>query len=657
MAHDHGPGPAADRRLLGAALGLILGLMVAEVVAGVLAGSLALIADAGHMLTDAAALGLAIVAIRLAARPASGAYTYGLKRVEILSAQLNGVTLAVLVVVFTYEAVRRLMDPPQVQGGLVAATAGVGIAVNLAATLLIRRADRRSLNVEGAFQHVLNDLFAFIATLVAGVVVLLTGWDRADAVAALAVAVLMARASYGLLRDSGRIFLEASPRGLDPAAIEAAVRAVPDVSDVHELHVWEVTSGFPALSAHVLVAPGSDCHERRIFLEDLLLETFGIDHTTLQVDHRHDVYDATSLGRRIRPQPPSTRGTEGDAFTGSPGKAPLPSRNFGREATVSAGKSRGTTGFGDAGAGHHQSMADEPRPEPASDEPSLELPSLRSALGFGRKRGKKAGPPPDRSEPEDSPLTEPLATTAPVEPGEPMTPTEPGTPLEPLVPVEPDLPAPPSDPGPAPVPVEPAEPSAPEPSDSPPPPAPDVPVVLPGAPSPEITPGPIGLLEADPTVALPAAAMTAPEEQAPATPKPRRSLPRVRIHLPGPVVALLTGAVVGLALVGLTSASLHLCSAMRGTSSCGKPGLLLLLVITVAMVMLGSVLLRLAGVETSGSTSFLGVGLLVVVILLALLPVIFDWWMVVVVPLVAMATYTAAWWLTTTYVEPGERVR
>jgi cobalt-zinc-cadmium efflux system protein len=306
MSHDHShtPSGAADRRLLGAALVLILALMVAEVVAGIVAGSLALFTDAGHMLTDAAALGLAIVAIRLAARPTHGAYTYGLKRVEILSAQLNGVTLAVLVVIFTYEAARRLIDPPEVRGGLVAVTAAVGVAVNLAATALIRRADRRSLNVEGAFQHVLTDLFAFAATLVAGLVVLATGWARADAVAALVVAGLMARAAYGLLRDSGRIFLEASPRNLDPAEIEAAIRAVPDVTDVHELHVWEVTSGFPALSAHVLVAPGSDCHERRTVLEDVLRLTFGIDHTTLQVDHRHDVYEVDSLTRRLHPGPP-----------------------------------------------------------------------------------------------------------------------------------------------------------------------------------------------------------------------------------------------------------------------------------------------------------------------------------------------------------------
>jgi cobalt-zinc-cadmium efflux system protein len=299
--HSHAPSADADRRLLGGALLLIVALMVGEVVAGVLAGSLALVTDAGHLLTDVAALGLAIVAIRLAARPAKGAYTFGLKRVEILSAQLNGVTLAVLVVVFGYEAVRRLLDPPHVTGGLVAVTAAVGIVVNLAATWLIGRADRRSLNVEGAFQHVLTDLFAFAATLVAGLVIAVTGWSRADAVAALVVAGLMAWAAYRLLRDSSRIFLEASPRGLDPAAIERAVRGLEGVTDLHELHVWEVTSGFPALSAHVLVDSSVDCHERRAAIERMLLERYAVTHTTLQVDHHDQVLPVSALGRRLHP--------------------------------------------------------------------------------------------------------------------------------------------------------------------------------------------------------------------------------------------------------------------------------------------------------------------------------------------------------------------
>jgi cobalt-zinc-cadmium efflux system protein len=302
MTHDHGPSRDADRRLLLGALGLIVAFMAIEVVVGLLIDSLALLADAGHMLTDAAAIGLALAAMRLAARPAAGAYTYGLKRAEILSAQINGLTLAVLVVVFVVEAVRRLIHPPDVDGGVMALVAAIGILVNLCAAALLARADRRSLNIAGAFWHIVTDLVAFVATLVAGLVIYATGWTQADAVATLVVAALMAFAAYRLLRDSGRIFLEASPRGIEPHAVEDGIRAVDGVTDVHELHVWEVTSGFPALSAHVLVDPGADCHERRLAIEELLGERFGIDHTTLQVDHSGDVLPASTLGQRLRPQ-------------------------------------------------------------------------------------------------------------------------------------------------------------------------------------------------------------------------------------------------------------------------------------------------------------------------------------------------------------------
>jgi cobalt-zinc-cadmium efflux system protein len=304
VAHDHSHGVAhgADRRLLLGALSLIVAFLLAEVVVGLVVGSLALLADAGHMLTDAGALALALVAMRLAARPAAGAYTYGLKRVEILSAQVNGLTLAVLVVVFVVEGVRRLLDPPDVPGGALMVVAAVGILVNLAAAGLVARADRRSLNVEGAYWHIVTDLFAFIATLVAGGVIWWTGWTGADAVAALLVAGLMAVAAYRLLRDSSRVFLEAAPRGIDPGSIEAAIRGVDGVADVHELHVWEVTSGFPALAAHVLVDTGIDCHQRRLAIEDLLGTTYGIQHTTLQVDHRDGVLPTSALGRRIHPE-------------------------------------------------------------------------------------------------------------------------------------------------------------------------------------------------------------------------------------------------------------------------------------------------------------------------------------------------------------------
>jgi cobalt-zinc-cadmium efflux system protein len=285
--HAHGVSADADSRKLAVALALILGFMLVEVVAGLLAGSLALLSDAGHMLTDAAAIAFSLVAIKLAARPAQGVMTYGLKRVEILSAQANGVTLLVLALLILFEAVRRLFAPPDVEGGIVLAVAAVGIVVNLAATWTLSRANRTSLNVEGSFQHILTDLYAFIATAVAGGIVLWTGWLRADPIASLLVAALMLRAAYGLLRESGRIFLEASPTGLDPDEIGRTLVAQPCVSEVHDLHVWEISSGFPALTAHVLVSVDCDCHATRRRLTDVLAERFGIGHTTLQVEHAH----------------------------------------------------------------------------------------------------------------------------------------------------------------------------------------------------------------------------------------------------------------------------------------------------------------------------------------------------------------------------------
>ncbi|MFE6887235.1 cation diffusion facilitator family transporter [Streptomyces sp. NPDC057694] len=283
--HAHGVSADADRRWLGIALALITGFMAVEVVIGVVARSLALISDAAHMLTDAASIVLALIAMRLAARPAKGRFTYGLKRAEILSAQANGLTLLLLGVWLAYEAVRRLLSPPEVAGGLMLATALAGIVVNVAATWCLSRANRSSLNVEGAYQHILNDLFAFIGTAVAALIVVLTGFARADAIATLVVVALMVKAGYGLLRDSGRIFLEAAPAGLDPDALGDRLVAQKQVVEVHDLHVWQITSGQAALSAHVLVEPGGDCHAVRRTLGELLRDDYGITHTTLQVDH------------------------------------------------------------------------------------------------------------------------------------------------------------------------------------------------------------------------------------------------------------------------------------------------------------------------------------------------------------------------------------
>jgi cobalt-zinc-cadmium efflux system protein len=287
-SHSHGVSEDANRGKLAIALGLILGFMAVEVGVGIAVSSLALLSDAAHMLTDAAALGLAIVALGLAKRPAKGVYTFGLKRTEILSAQFNGATLLVLGILITVEGIRRLINPPDVPGLPVLIVALVGIVVNLLATWTLSKANRQSLNVEGAFQHLLTDLAAFIATAIAGVVILTTGFTRADGIAALFVAVIMLRAAYGLLRDSGRIFLEAAPKGMDPDEIGKALAGLPGVVQVHDLHVWEVTSGFPSLAAHVLVGEEVDCHEVRQKLEQLLHVRFALDHTTLQVDHAQE---------------------------------------------------------------------------------------------------------------------------------------------------------------------------------------------------------------------------------------------------------------------------------------------------------------------------------------------------------------------------------
>jgi cobalt-zinc-cadmium efflux system protein len=313
--HGHGVTAGADRRHLTGALALIVGFMAVEVVVGFVARSLALISDAGHMLTDAFAIVFALVAMRIAQRPPQGGFTYGLKRAEIISAQINGITLLLLSAFFVYEGVARLVTPPRVEGGYVV-TGLAGIAVNLAATWLLSRADRTSLNVEGAFQHILNDLYAFMATTVAGVVILLTGWSRADAIAALVVAGLMLKAGWGLVRDSGRVFMEAAPAGMNPAEIGRRTVALEHVVEVHDLHIWEVTSGYAALSAHILVAPGADCHAVRVAAERLVHDEYGIGHTTLQVDHatpelltigRADPHCADPHGPTHRRPPPAER--------------------------------------------------------------------------------------------------------------------------------------------------------------------------------------------------------------------------------------------------------------------------------------------------------------------------------------------------------------
>lgn len=286
--HHHAIAADADRSKLKLALALIVGFLVIEVVVAIIANSLALLSDAAHMFTDAGAIGLALVAMNLAQRPAGGSYTFGLRRAEVLSALINGVVLLLLGAIFAVEGVRHVIEPPDVVGGLVLAVAVVGIGVNLAAAGALARANRQSLNIEGAYQHILTDLFAFIATAVAGAIILITDWRQADGLAALLVAALMLRSGWSLVRESGRVLLEAAPRGTDVDAIGMAMASLPAVVEVHDLHVWELSTGSAALAAHVTVAAHDDCHRTRLDLQRLLDREFHVHHTTLQVDHVGD---------------------------------------------------------------------------------------------------------------------------------------------------------------------------------------------------------------------------------------------------------------------------------------------------------------------------------------------------------------------------------
>ena len=299
--HDHAVGVQADRRYLSIALGLIVGFMGVEVVVAFIAGSLALLADAGHMLTDAGAVGSSIWALHLAQQPASKIWSYGLKRAEILAAAANGVTLAVVGALVGLEAIRRLVHPPPVRGGPVVVVAVIGIGVNVVTTWVLAKANRGSLNVEGAFQHLLTDLYGFVGTAAAGVIVMTTGWRRADSIASLVVMALVLRAVWSLLSVSGRVLLEGTPEAVDRDEVRCHLHELPEVLSVHDLHAWTLTSALPALSAHVVVT--DDCLNRgsvAVVLDHLqrcLADHFDVEHSTFQLeaathaDHEPGMHD------------------------------------------------------------------------------------------------------------------------------------------------------------------------------------------------------------------------------------------------------------------------------------------------------------------------------------------------------------------------------
>jgi len=292
-AHDHRD---ASRRALLGVLVLTVAFTAVEVVGGVLTGSLALLADAGHMLSDTFAIGLALAAVTLARRPSTPRRSFGFQRAEILAAFVNGLALVLVSGWIAWEAVRRLDDRPDVLGGWMLAVAVAGLAVNTLGAAILLGSGRESLNIAAAFRHVVADLLGSAGVLIAAIVIIVTGWTLVDPLVSLVIAALIVASAWGVLRDSTAILMEQTPSGLDAEAVAQAIVAVPGVTSVHDLHVWRITSGFDALSAHVLVGRGEDCHARRRDIERVLAERHGITHTTLQVDH--DTADALIELRR-----------------------------------------------------------------------------------------------------------------------------------------------------------------------------------------------------------------------------------------------------------------------------------------------------------------------------------------------------------------------
>jgi cobalt-zinc-cadmium efflux system protein len=297
VAHTHDHTAAQSRRALGTALALTAAYTAVEVIGGVLTGSLALLADAVHMLSDNVALALALFAVWLGGKPATPERTFGYRRAEVLAALANGVTLVALSIWIFYAAARRLDDPPDVLAGWMLAVALAGVLVNLVTGWILLGERHASLNVEAAFRHVVADLVGSVGVIVAAVTILATGWLAADPVVSILIGLLILASSWTILRDSTSILLEASPRDVDTRAVGERLAGAPGVVDVHDLHIWTITSGFPALSAHVLVARGEDCHARRRELEAILAREFSIEHTTLQVEHAAEPGGLVELGR------------------------------------------------------------------------------------------------------------------------------------------------------------------------------------------------------------------------------------------------------------------------------------------------------------------------------------------------------------------------
>jgi cobalt-zinc-cadmium efflux system protein len=257
------------------------------VIAALFAGSLSLLADAGHNLSDVVALSVAAGAVLLARRPATPNRSFGFRRAEILAALVNAVSLIVIALIVFIGAARRFSDPPDVPGGWLIVVATIGLLINLGGAAAVFRPGGRDLNLRAAYIHLLGDALGSLGVIVTGIVIVTTGWPYADPIAGVLIGIFLVVSSWGVLRDSTLVLLEATPKGMDAEEIGRAIATQAGVVEVHDLHVWEITSGFPSLSAHVLVHEGDDCHGIRRTIEQMLEAQFAITHTTLQVDHEH----------------------------------------------------------------------------------------------------------------------------------------------------------------------------------------------------------------------------------------------------------------------------------------------------------------------------------------------------------------------------------
>ncbi|MBB6099235.1 cobalt-zinc-cadmium efflux system protein [Deinobacterium chartae] len=282
--HDHNHAHGSDRRRLGIALGLTATLMVAEIVGGLASGSLALLSDAGHMASDAVALILSLTAAYVAARPASARRSYGWRRSEVLAALANAAGLLAVTAWILLEAAERLRNPHPIEGGLMLGVAVAGLLANAASAWVLHGGHRHSLNVRGAFLHVIGDLLGSVGAIIAALVVLLTSYTAADPIISVLVALLIARSAWTLLKEALEVLMESSPKGTDPATIRRSLEGVPGVRGVHDLHLWSISSGFPVMTAHLELHAGSDASRVLRTAREILSRRFGLTHVTLQLE-------------------------------------------------------------------------------------------------------------------------------------------------------------------------------------------------------------------------------------------------------------------------------------------------------------------------------------------------------------------------------------